>query len=250
MRFQLRTALRQVVLVGCGGTGSAWAAILGRILYDRRRRGHDLPEVLLVDPDIIEERNLGRQGFAPCQLGGYKAETLARGLNAALGLSIARAIVAFDAKKHLAPYGALLCGAVDNHEARRAMAKARPAVWVDAGNHFASGQVVVGTTGDGEEMRRVLNEGSEEIHSLPNGALVHPDLLEPVKEPELSCAQLLESGSQHLLVNEAIANVAGFYAYQLLNRQPLDTWLTYLSLEGGISARSVPVARDEILARI
>lgn len=88
---------------------------------------------------------------------------------------------------------------------------------------------------------------------LPTFALLFPSLLEPepaspsATEDDLSCAELTLVGSQHLLINDMVASVAGVYLWKLLYRQSLTHFLTFLSIDT-VAARSVPVSRDDVLA--
>jgi PRTRC genetic system ThiF family protein len=198
----------EIVLVGLGGTGSQWARTLCRIVWDLRRRRQHTPQIRFVDGDKVEEKNVGRQMFTQADVGCYKAELLARRFNLALGLGITWHNEPFRAEQHARSYGSLLCGAVDNHEARCELAKVQHAVWVDAGNHVTSGQVVVGNSGDRQQILRDIQ--TERFNYLPNAGLVFPSLLEPeptLDEPQpsanLSCADLIERNQQHLLVNGA-----------------------------------------------
>src|SRR5258708_2641255 len=135
--------LSEIVLVGLGGTGSQWARSICRIVYDLRRRRQHIPAIRFVDPDKVEDKNVGRQMFTQADVGHYKAEILARRFNLAMGLNISWHNEPFDAEKHTRGYGTLLCGAVDNHLARIELARAR-GVWIDSGNAVSSGQVVIG----------------------------------------------------------------------------------------------------------
>ena len=59
--FDPNTHIQTIVIVGCGGTGAQVARIVARIVYDMRRARLHTPSILLVDPDIVEEKNVGRQ---------------------------------------------------------------------------------------------------------------------------------------------------------------------------------------------
>jgi hypothetical protein len=76
--------------------------------------------------------------FVPADVGNLKSKTLATRFNLALGLDIAWSAEPVDADKHIKP-GALVCGCVDNHQARAEIARAREVVWLDAGNDYDSG---------------------------------------------------------------------------------------------------------------
>ncbi len=115
--FDFHQTINEVVLVGCGGSGSQVARTLCRVVYDSRRRGHHTPTLKFVDPDTVEMKNVGRQMFTEADVGKgkSKATTLASRFNLAMGLGIVAYPEAFDAEKHCARYGTLLIGCVDNH---------------------------------------------------------------------------------------------------------------------------------------
>ena len=80
----------RILLVGVGGTGSALALALGGLMVHARQKGIHI-DLTLVDDDRIEEKNIGRQAFAPASSahgGVYKCADLALRLNAAYGLNI------------------------------------------------------------------------------------------------------------------------------------------------------------------
>ena len=119
-RFDPPQMIQEVVLVGAGGTGAQLARSICRTVYDLKRRRKHPPAIRIVDPDRIEGRNVGRQLFTQPEAdrGDYKAETLARRFNYSLGLAVEWFNEPFDADKHAGCYS-LVCGAVDNHLARR-----------------------------------------------------------------------------------------------------------------------------------
>ncbi len=113
-KFNPHQMVRQIVLVGVGGTGSILARHLARILVDLRARRHHLPSVLLVDPDRVEQRNIGRQSYTAADIGEYKCRVLGTRLNFVFGLDMAWACEPLDADKHI-ERGAIVLGAVDNY---------------------------------------------------------------------------------------------------------------------------------------
>lgn len=52
-----------IVIVGCGGTGSHYIKELGRYLYGNRCLRNDEIRIVLVDGDQVEDKNLVRQAF-------------------------------------------------------------------------------------------------------------------------------------------------------------------------------------------
>jgi PRTRC genetic system ThiF family protein len=255
--------IRYITLVGLGGTGSQLARSVCRIIYDMRARNLSVPNITFVDPDIVEAKNVGRQMFAAADIGRYKAEVLARRFSAALGLEIAFYNRAFDARLHTQSRSqTLLLGAVDNHQARKALSEA-DCLWVDAGNHYASGQVIIGNTRHKPHVWAAIEAKLEDrpklaklsrtttTRFLPNAALLFPQLLKAdrSKTKDLSCAELIQLGEQHLLINDMIADVASQYVYKLMHRQPINSFVTYVDANE-LNMRSVPITVDDLAAYI
>ena len=85
-----------VTLAGCGGTGSFLALHLARLAYHaRERHGLDV-RLAFVDPDVVEEKNVGRQNFCPAEVGQPKAQRLMARYNRAFGLSIRAHVGRFE----------------------------------------------------------------------------------------------------------------------------------------------------------
>src|SRR4051812_48697796 len=117
-KFDPHLNIRSLVLVGLGGTGSQWARSICRIIYDLKRRNRHVPDLTFVDPDRVESNNVGRQMFTVADVGQYKAEVLAKRFSYSLGLEIEWFNECFDPKKH-SSWDSVICGAVDNHQARK-----------------------------------------------------------------------------------------------------------------------------------
>ena len=262
--FDPEINLREIVLVGLGGTGSQLVRSVCRTLFDMKMRNQMVPRLCLVDPDVVEMKNVGRQMFAVADVGHFKAEVLARRFSAALGLNIRFHADLFQpSMAYNGGYGnnRLLLGAVDNHEARCALADCG-GLWIDCGNHYSSGQVVIGNTKSTDLIRHEMSQPAKHpkldalsdtytIRHLPTAAVLFPQLLEPPEEPEpaLSCAELVEIGEQHLLVNDLVADVAAQYVYRLLHRQPIRSFMTYIDTDL-MNVRSVPITRAELEYRL
>jgi hypothetical protein len=141
--FDPNTHIQTVVIVGCGGTGAQVARIVARILYDMRRARLHTPKIILIDPDTVEEKNVGRQAlFAPADIGQFKAECVARRLNAALGLDIGWIAEPLDPERHAERFGStLVISCVDNHVASQSGCSSRSrGMWgyLKVAAHFVS----------------------------------------------------------------------------------------------------------------
>lgn len=251
--FDPNVHLNDVVIVGLGGTGAQLARSVARLVYAMRQARLHAPSVRFIDPDVVAEKNVGRQLFSYGDIGTNKAHTLAARFNAALGLSIAAIDQPVNAARHFERHhGTLLIGAVDNELARRELAQVQGAVWMDCGNFRNAGQVVLGNTADRDLLRRHLDGRDGKYAYLPNAALLFPQLLEPEPpspQPETpaSCADLVALGEQALFVNDLMAAVAAQYVYKLLYRQSIHTFASFV--DGDLpTVRSLLICRDELNA--
>lgn len=254
----------RIVLVGAGGTGAQWARSIARMLIDLRARRMDAPEFVIVDPDRVEMKNVGRQLFTVADVGHFKAEILARRFNLALGLEVIWCNELFTAKRFIreeryrSHVPTLWCGAVDNHQARQELASVgylpvkHQNIWIDAGNWATGGQVIIGNTDQPHKVQiRRDSLGKAETSWLPIASLLFPSLLEPEPAPtvpaDASCADLLMAGEQHLLINDMMALAAASYTFKLLYRQPITSFVTYCDVDM-LSMRSVEPSRENLLA--
>lgn len=233
-----------IVLVGAGGTGSFAALHLARLAWATRDKGLTV-KLGIIDPDVVEAKNIGRQNFAPAEIGQPKAVTLARRYGYAFGLEIPAIVGRFepamlrhwlDAHRTLS----VVVGAVDNVAARRdiaSLAAQRDLWWLDAGNSEHHGQVLIGNG------KRVQIDATGYATHLPRPSEQEPGLVADVAmqaAPELSCAELLAQEAQSLMVNQMMASWVGVYLTRLILSRDLDVMATHIDLRSG-SARSVPV---------
>lgn len=232
---------KRIVLVGAGGTGTHLAMMIGRILYDRNQRNQSVPNFIIIDPDHVEAKNVGRQLFTVADIGQSKAAIVSRRVNFMFGLSSTYHItplqeVDFNDSSYRTHADTIVMGAVDNHEARQAIFDMNHIIWIDAGNDFDTAQVVIGNT---DNWHQVIRQSTDEnsLAILPVAPLLFPELLEPEPEaPTVSCADLTAQGDQHLLVNQTVSSVAANYLYKLLHRQPVNSYATFLDLGSGAVA--------------
>jgi hypothetical protein len=122
-------------------------------------------------------------------------------------------------------------------------------LWIDCGNSLDSGQVCLGDSNIKKEVQRCIDSG--QYTHLPNAALLFPQLLEPEPTPEpkriptASCAELVETGDQSLLINDAVGIVAGEYLYKLLNHLAVYSFLTYIDT-ASLSIRSLSITPENL----
>jgi PRTRC genetic system ThiF family protein len=250
--FDPHTYIKTIYVVGVGGTGSSAARIIARILYDMERSRKHAPQMILVDHDVVEEKNIGRQAlFLPADIGSTKATTVAKRLSFALGLEIGAIPMKFDPERHTERYGGnLIVSCVDNHEARQAIHRSNGCV-IASGNHENAGQVIISNCNETERILHESNWRDGTVRHLPTEGLLFPSLLEPdpvvAPQPAASCGELTASGEQSLLVNDWQALVIGSYVYKLLHRAPIQTFMTFLA-DGVVSGKAI--TKDNISAYI
>lgn len=192
-----------IIIVGCGGTGSHYIKELGRYLYGNKYNNDC--RIVLVDGDVVEEKNLVRQAFQPIDIGRNKAQVMAEILNLTYELLVEysdryindaydlKALVHEDAIP-------VLVGCVDNHQCRQSLhyfyEAAEHCIYMDSANEYQCGEVVIGSRIAGAEM-------------YPDRAGYFPDILmdKEVKRSEESCEVLNQASPQHLITNQFAAQI-------------------------------------------
>lgn len=191
-----------IVVVGCGGTGSHYIKELGRLIYGKRGAGNKL-RLVLVDGDVVEEKNLVRQAFLAQDIGQNKAQVMAEILDQAYGVKAEYYDNYIDSAQDLKKMVrddavAVLIGCVDNHQCRQSMHRfyieSKDCIYMDSANEFSVGEVVVGSRIGGMEM-------------YPDRCQYFPEVLEAKerKRSEESCEVLNVSEPQHVLTNQMAA---------------------------------------------
>lgn len=239
-----------IALVGCGGTGSHLAQALAKLAVQYRATCGQEIELLFVDGDIVEPKNIGRQLFSSADIGRNKAEVLAARFNAVFGLKIAAMpnMLLEPLRPMYAGHRRILVGAVDNAAARRQLAASLRHwnLWIDCGNHEYAGQVLVGSTQQSDVLRQACTVPGI-CAALPSPDLVAPDLLvDPVVivQPE-DCAEAVENNRQSLMINQMIATIAAQYLTSLLLRGQITSFETLVDLSS-LSMRSTPITAATI----
>lgn len=233
-----------VILAGCGGTGSFLALHLARLAWHAREQHAIDVHLTFVDPDRIEAKNIGRQNFVPAEIGLRKAERLAHRYGLAFGLSVRFYNDWLHPNhvdgRHRYRDGRLhvLVGAVDNAAARKDIDSIVAGWggrlwWLDCGNHDLAGQVLLGNADVSGPAISPLGFCTR----LPLPSIQHPELVEEAPPPLISCADAALADVQSLMVNQQVAGWAASYLYRLIISQDLDTYATYFDLRAG-SARS------------
>ena len=146
----------RVLVVGCGGNGSAIAAGLPYFHQALLAYGH--PEglhVTLLDADVISPTNCVRQPFSRSEIGLYKAVVLANRLNLFWGLDWQGIPEHLDTKRRLDGVD-IVIGCVDTRKARAAIAKcaedwSEVDYWMDLGKQRRQRSIHSGRTFESKE---------------------------------------------------------------------------------------------------
>jgi PRTRC genetic system ThiF family protein len=137
-----------VLVVGCGGNGSASAGGLPYLHQALIAAGHPGGlHVTLMDGDTVSATNCVRQPFSISEVGLHKSVVLANRLNGFWGLDWS-GVPTFLRKPDALGDCDIVIGAVDNRATRRLIAdktaQSRVFYWLDLGNHADGGQFVLG----------------------------------------------------------------------------------------------------------
>jgi PRTRC genetic system ThiF family protein len=203
----LRREVR-VLVVGCGGNGSAVAAGLPYLHQAMLVAGHPGGlRVTLMDGDIISPANCVRQPFSSAEIGLAKAVVMVSRLNLFWGLNWTARPEFLSAQSKIGDFDVVI-GCVDTRAARIEIGKnvqgsrSRVGYWLDLGNSADSGQFVLGQPLNGRNRR-----SSDRLRTAPE---IFPELsnesLDSTDGPSCSSAEALDR--QEPFVNQTLAQHA------------------------------------------
>lgn len=212
LNSRLLTSPVRVVVVGCGGTGSAIASGLPYLHQAMLAHGHPGGlSVVLCDGDRISATNTVRQPFAENEIGQFKASVLAHRVNLFWGFDWKAVNAYLDKSATVAADLVISC--VDTRAARariRASVTVRQAdYWLDLGNTSDSGQFVLGEPVD----RRPNPSGVR----LPTVDELFPEIVQARLDRQdrlPSCSAVEALARQEPFINQVLA----FQALALLAR--------------------------------
>ncbi len=142
-----RTHDFNIVLIGVGGTGSRIAEKIAELNYMLLNSNKPGIKLTLVDPDIVEEKNIGRQKFFPHQIGDFKTKALAQTLSRNY---LMKGIVTYEEKvqKCKLNFGSIAICCVDNFKARKYVLNSfKTGYVIDIGNEKDFGQIFLSKKG-------------------------------------------------------------------------------------------------------
>ena len=233
-----------VLVVGCGGVGTAVAAGLIHLHKSLLAYGHPYGlAVTLADGDVIAPTNVVRQPFSESEIGLNKAEVLVSRYNLFWGVD-------WRAQpRHLKRGDTIsadvVIGCVDSRRARRLIQQAtakrsKTSYWLDIGNNADSGQFVLG--------QPVNDRTAAYEHRLPTIAELYPEAVDPKRDrhddlPSCSALEALER--QEPFVNQTLAYSALALLARLFRYGRIAYHVALIDIANGVSAYEY-VARPRI----
>lgn len=208
----LRRSVR-VLLIGCGGSGSAIAGGLPYLHQAMLVAGHPGGlHVTVMDGDIITATNCVRQPFCSAEIGLAKAVVTVSRLNLFWSLNWTAVAEHLTAQTDISNFDVVI-GCVDTRAARQLIAsklqgwRSRVAYWLDLGNSADSGQLVLGQPLNGRNRRTA--------DRLRTTAELFPEIVqESLDDGAPSCSAIEALERQEPFVNQVLA----YHALALLTR--------------------------------
>jgi PRTRC genetic system ThiF family protein len=250
----------EIFIVGLGGNGGWLLPHVVRFALVLEARGKKV-SIILVDPDIVEEKNIFRQNFcmadvhAKAPLHKSRVLTLRYGLTWAVDIAAVTKPFSPDLidSSYTGTYQERLVVVVDctdNAKARESIFQIldrnnsweAPRYWVlSCGNFEDSGQILLGSTNRPEALQRAFTF-AHQCQALPSPALQAPDLLIPrpeeLADAHLSCEEMDIANTQGLMINPMVACEAAEYLLELLILGKLKRFATYFHLPSGRKSSS------------
>ncbi len=268
-----------IIQLGTGGTGGYLVQHIAQLLGTSKSRA----SFVIVDPDVIETKNLGNQLFLKEEVGLKKADVLANRYSAAYGIDIGSYSDSFietveqlkslfsteylrmdNSYRDRSLFLPIIIGCVDNHFTRQLMHEffkvTKPCIYIDAGNEATTvpsdWQTRPKSDWTAEELKAFNDSGwSGQVvvgaklrtFSQQPVADVFPDILlekDSVRPSELSCTELSASEPQRLIVNKFAAMIILNALTQIIEEQTISSHITFFHAKKGYM-RSTPVQQKE-----
>ena len=235
-----------VNLIGAGGTGSNMIMALGKMNHCLIALGHPGLHVCLYDDDRVSEANLGRQGFAECELNLYKSVSLINRVNCFFGTNWKAVTAKYnEANRYGFPERGkanLFITCVDNVSSRFEIAEilknfkgdlrtstSKPLYWLDLGNGKHTGQAVLSTI---EPIKQPVSELYTTRAELPMVTDEFKELLVSAYEDNTpSCSTAEALAKQDLFINPTLANESASLLFQLFREGMLFNRGFFLNLQ-------------------
>ena len=222
-----------VLVVGCGGNGSAITAGLPYLHQAMLVHGHRGGlDVSVMDGDVVSLTNCVRQPFSQAEIGHSKAVVLVSRVNLFWGLNW-RAVPEHFSSRTSVDRVDILIGCVDSRAARRVIAgevtgqRRSVSYWLDLGNHSTGGQFVLGQPWNWQNRRSATR--------LRTVAELFPELIEPSldSDGQPTCSALEALERQEPFVNATLANHALALLARLFRHGSIAYHGAFVNVAGG-----------------
>lgn len=244
-----------IYVVGCGGTGGRLIPILAQhimnhnldiqLMRDTKVHLKHKLKLVLIDFDIVEQKNLKRQNFFQFDIGKNKAKCLAERYSALYGIDIEYSEKTFaETYENMIDRGSLsrnniIFDCTDNLDARKSIeSTSHDSVIISCGNEDVFGQVLIGNSGSSSlgETKDYLSkclkiidcaksgestysQNKERITSLPTLLSLYPEFKDTVKP---SCTEIALEVEQSMPINMLVAQLAYNAFYHIVGGVPLN----------------------------
>lgn len=205
----------KITLVGCGGTGSRLAEKIAELNFMLLNSNQPGIELTLIDFDIVELKNIGRQKFYINQVGMHKADAIAQNLSRMYGMRNIKTINSkFEDLKDKYDSDEIFICCVDNHSTRSFMYSKYTKKYIDnylidVGNERDFGQIF-------------LSRRKELMHTFD--LYGRSFLKKSNKESEFNCEDYSQQfKEQGHFINEAMA----LYTIELLKDFLINDMIEY-----------------------
>jgi PRTRC genetic system ThiF family protein len=222
--------LNRIVVIGCGGTGSAIVGGLPLLHQALLTTGHPGLQVIVADGDKVARTNCVRQPFSESEVGLYKSVVLVNRLNLFWGLKWQASTEYVTDKTQGSADIIISC--VDTRAARLQITKSplfRECVyWLDLGNNADSGQFVLGQPKN-DRNRRTPGR-------LPTVADLFPEIVTPLldrKDDLPACSAVESLDRQEPFVNQVLAYQSLAMLARLFRHRELTYHAGFISLANG-----------------
>jgi PRTRC genetic system ThiF family protein len=220
-----------IAVAGIGATGSQFCRHLARI-QGILETVDIYMNVILFDPDIVEEHNVFKQVFSQGEIGVNKALAVAVKTNRFYGTQWTAVPDKIEDRflNGIQGYNWIIVSATDNVKARKEINKmvissAKNLYWLDIGNKSHHGQIILG---DGK--------------SLPNIIDLYPNMKDDEFTP--SCSVWDSISRQSLFINDHMATHAAELLWNLLYYKNINYHGCYINTELSI-VNKIPIPNEK-----
>lgn len=273
-KFHYQKVNFKIVQIGCGGNGTYLVQQISQMFSLLGQKG----EYLLVDPDIVEKKNLRNQLFIEKDIGKTKASVLAQRYRAAYQVPISYYDKSFIETEELLEFlftaetessydqitFPILIGAVDNNFSRqvfhRFFERANNILYIDVGVHEAKlpnnktlEQYNEWTTDEKESFERSGYTGQVVAGLRLKGETVlepvnsvYPDIMtdkDDIAPSQAACSTIVASDPQRLITNRLAAMALSIYINDLFSSGIIRNHYTVFHSRKGYM-RSQPILLD------